>query len=46
MDSVRIEWNPEQDTYTLHVPGQKDMVLTIKELEDIEDAIQGIQAGM
>lgn len=40
MDSVRIQWDAEHDTYVLHVPGQKDMVLTIQDLEDIQDALK------
>lgn len=42
MDSIRISWNADHDSYVLHVPGQKDMVLLVKELSEIKDAIQSI----
>jgi hypothetical protein len=36
MDSVRLTWDAENDTYVLHVPGQTDMVLTIGDLMDVK----------
>jgi hypothetical protein len=42
MDSVRIDWDAENDVYRLHVPEGKDMVLGIDDLIDIKYEIQKI----
>ena len=40
MDSIRITWDADNDTYVIHVPCFKDVVVTIQGLEDLKGEIE------
>lgn len=49
MDSTRIEWNAEEDTYIVHILGKfapKDFALRIDELQDLQSAIAAVLKRM
>jgi hypothetical protein len=46
MDSVRIEWIAECDLYNVHIPDQEDMLLSIQNLEALQDAIAKVMKDM
>ena len=40
MDSIRITWDADQDTYVIHIPHYKDSAVTIEGLEELKAEIE------